>query len=153
MPPLLLALAMIAQDTTTVSQMGLTIAEGPAKLRVLRENPLVGSMPPRANIVRDKATQSVANSLHFLGLHRGDLTSSCFVSESQLEGFLHAPLFGLASSRPGFPDRDYPGKSLETTWPGFALRDISHYLVLWRGTCPCWLSPVHCDLGPTQILT
>jgi hypothetical protein len=26
-------------------------------------------------------------------------------------------------------------------------------LVLWRGTYPCWLSPVHSDPDSTQILT
>jgi hypothetical protein len=30
-------------------------------------------------------------------------------------GFLHAPPCGPTSSRPGFPDRGYPRKSLETT--------------------------------------
>jgi hypothetical protein len=26
-------------------------------------------------------------------------------------------------------------------------------LVLWRGTCPCWLSPANSDPGSTQNLT
>jgi hypothetical protein len=82
----------------------------------------VGSAPPEENRARDKATQMVAGSWDFSGLRRGDLTSSSFVSESRPSGFLHAPSCGLASSRPGFPDRDYPGKSLETTWPGFGRR-------------------------------
>jgi hypothetical protein len=30
---------------------------------------------------------------------------------------------------------------------------ISLCLVLWRGTCPCWLSPTHGDPDCTQILT
>jgi hypothetical protein len=34
--------------------------------------------------------------------HRGNLTSSSFVSESQMGGFCHAPLCGLAPSRPDF---------------------------------------------------
>jgi hypothetical protein len=34
--------------------------------------------------------------------HRGDPTSSSFISESQPGGFLRTPPCGLASSRPGF---------------------------------------------------
>jgi hypothetical protein len=30
---------------------------------------------------------------------------------------------------------------------------ISPYLILWRGTCPRWLSPPKGELGSTQILT
>jgi hypothetical protein len=52
------ALAMTVWDMEVVSQMGPMIAEGSAKLRVQRQNPLVGSEPPRA---RDKATQRVAS--------------------------------------------------------------------------------------------
>jgi hypothetical protein len=89
-----------------------------------------------------------------LGPHRWDLTSSSFVSESRPGGFLHAPSCGLASSRPGFPARDYPGKTLETTWYGFDPREgFSPCLVLWRGTCPSWLSPMNSGPSSTQILT
>jgi hypothetical protein len=42
--------------------MGPTIAEVLAKLRVLRQNPLDGLVPPRANKARDKATQRVASN-------------------------------------------------------------------------------------------
>jgi hypothetical protein len=35
---------------------------GLPKLRVLRQNPPVGSAPPRANRARDKATQRVVSS-------------------------------------------------------------------------------------------
>jgi hypothetical protein len=54
-----------------------------------------------------------------LELHRGDPASSSFISESQPGGLLHAPLRGLALSRPSFPARDYPRKTDETTWSGF----------------------------------
>jgi hypothetical protein len=37
------------------------------KLRVRRQNPLVRSMPPRSNSVRDKVTQRVASSWHTRG--------------------------------------------------------------------------------------
>jgi hypothetical protein len=49
--------------------MGPMIAEGPAELWVLRQNPSVGSAPPRANRARDKATQRVAINWHFLMSH------------------------------------------------------------------------------------
>jgi hypothetical protein len=51
-----------SQDTANVSKMGPTIAEGPADLGVRRQNPSVGSAPPRANKARDKATQGMASS-------------------------------------------------------------------------------------------
>jgi hypothetical protein len=54
-------------DMATVSKMGHTIAVGLPMLRVLRKSPPVGSAPPRANIARDKATQSVASSWHTRG--------------------------------------------------------------------------------------
>jgi hypothetical protein len=31
--------------------------------------------------------------------------------------------------------------------------DASPYLILWRGTCPVWLSPLNSDPSFTQILT
>jgi hypothetical protein len=93
-------------------KMGHMIVVGLPKLRLLRKNPSVGSAPPRANRTRDKATQRVVSSRH-------TRASSGFVSESRLEGFLHAPPCGLVSSCLGFPVRDYPGKSLETTYPKF----------------------------------
>jgi hypothetical protein len=52
----------IVRDTTTVSKMGHTIVVGLLKLRVLRQNPPVRSIPPRANRVRDKATQRMDNN-------------------------------------------------------------------------------------------
>jgi hypothetical protein len=51
--------------------------------------------------------------------HRGDQTSSNFISESRSGGFLHAPLCELALSHPGFSAREYLGKMLETTESGF----------------------------------
>jgi hypothetical protein len=87
---------------------------------------------------------------------RGYPTSSCFVSESQMGCFLHTHLCGLASSHPGFPTRDYSGKSLETTWPGFDQADggvMSPCLIHWIGTCSSWLSPTNDDPSSTQILT
>jgi hypothetical protein len=77
-----IASATIARDMAIVSQIGPTIAEGPAKLMVLRQNSLVRSVPPKENRVRDKATQRVASSWHFLGPHQGDSASSSFVSKS-----------------------------------------------------------------------
>jgi hypothetical protein len=85
----------------TVSKMGPMIAMDLLELRVPRQNPPVGSTPPRAHRMRDKATQRVASNQRYLGPHREDPTSSSFVSESRLGGFCHTPPFGLASSRPG----------------------------------------------------
>jgi hypothetical protein len=138
------------RDTTTISKMGLTIVVGLLKLKVRRQNHPVGSAPPRANRARDKATQTVASSWHTRDPIKENPASSSFVSESRSGGFLHTPPCGLASSHPSFPAMHYPGKLLETTWPGFDGGDISPCLVLQRGTCPGWLSPVNNDLGSTQ---
>jgi hypothetical protein len=42
---------------------------GAYKAQDSRQNPPVRSKPPRANRARDKATQGVASSWHFLGPH------------------------------------------------------------------------------------
>jgi hypothetical protein len=82
---------------------------------------------PTSRVSATQSKQSVGQSdtkggqqLAHPGPHRGDPTSSSFVSKSRLGGFLHAPQCGLASSCPCFADRDYPGKSRETTSPRFA---------------------------------
>jgi hypothetical protein len=85
--------------------------------------------------------------------HRGDLTSSNFVSEPRPGGFLHAPRCGLAPSHSSFSTRDYVGKTLETTWFVLGLGGISPCLVQWGGTFLGWLSPANGDPGNTQILT
>jgi hypothetical protein len=51
-----------AWDTSIIFKMGPMIVVGLLELRVLRQNSLVGSAPPRAHGARDKATQRVANS-------------------------------------------------------------------------------------------
>jgi hypothetical protein len=81
------------------------------------------------------------------------MTSSSFISKSRLGGFYHAPSSGLAYSCPGSPNMDYLGTLHETTWSGFVPGGIHPCLVLWRGTCLCWLSPTHDDPDSTQILT
>jgi hypothetical protein len=45
-----------AWDTTTISKMDPKIVVGLLKLRVLGQNPLVRSAPPRANRSRNKPT-------------------------------------------------------------------------------------------------
>jgi hypothetical protein len=125
-----------AQDTVSIFKMRHTIAVGLIELRVQRQNLLVWSAPPRANRVRDKETQRMANSWCYPGPHQGGPTSSSFISESWLGGFLHTPPCGLASSHPGSLDRDYPGTKHETTWPRFIPRVIYPCLVLWRGIYP-----------------
>jgi hypothetical protein len=108
-------------DTTTISKMGPMIAEGPT-------NALGSKVKPTNRVKAIQSKQSRAQSetrsgskWHFLRPHRGDPTPSSFVSESRPGGFLHAAPCGLAPSHPGFPTRDYPGKMLETIWPGFDL--------------------------------
>jgi hypothetical protein len=145
--------AMTACETTIVSQTGPMIAEGLANHKVLRQNLPVGSAPSRANRARDKATQRLASGWHFLRPHRGYPTPSCFVSVSQLGGFLHAHPCGLASSRPGFPNTQEsclksPGQDL-LTWGGGG---ISPWVVLQRGTRPCLLPPMNSDPVSTQIV-
>jgi hypothetical protein len=54
-------------DMATISNTGHTIIVGLPKHRVLRQNLLVGSAPPRANRARDKAKQRVASSWHTRG--------------------------------------------------------------------------------------
>jgi hypothetical protein len=53
---------VITRDMATISKMSPTIVLGLAKLRVPRQNPSVGSVPPRANRGRDKATQMMVSS-------------------------------------------------------------------------------------------
>jgi hypothetical protein len=101
-------------------QIGPMIVVDLLEFRVLRQNPSTMSEPPRANKVRDKATQMMASNWCYPRPHRGDPASSSFVSESRLKGFLHTPPCGLASSLLDSPDRDYPGMKPETTWPIFA---------------------------------
>jgi hypothetical protein len=74
--------AKTAQDMTTIYQTGPMIVVSLPKLKILRQNPPVGSAPPRANKVRDKATQMVASSWRYPGPHRGDPASSSFLSRS-----------------------------------------------------------------------
>jgi hypothetical protein len=51
----------ISRDTVNASKTSPTITEGPAKLRVQRQNLSVGLAPHRAN----KARQGMASSRHF----------------------------------------------------------------------------------------
>jgi hypothetical protein len=86
-----------------------------------------GSKAKPANRVRAaQSNQSEGQSdtkggqqLAHLEPHQGDPSSSSFIYESRPRGFLHVALCGLAPSRPGFPAKDYLGKTLETTYYGF----------------------------------
>jgi hypothetical protein len=66
---------------------------------------------------------------------------------------ISVPTERFPSCRPGFPAKDYPQKTHETTWSGFDRGGICPCLVIWRGPCPSWLSPMNSDPGSTQILT
>jgi hypothetical protein len=85
--------------------MGPTITEVSAKAQ---HSKVKSASPVRA--VQSKQSEGRSDTkggqhLARPGAHRGDLTSSSFVSESQPEGFFHAPPCGLALSRLGFPPR------------------------------------------------
>jgi hypothetical protein len=128
---------------------------GPAKAHGSKVKPTSWVSAIKSKHSEGRSNTKGGQQLVHTGPHRGDPMFSSFVSESQLGDFLHAPSCGLACSRLSFPNRDYPGKSLETTWPEFprGRGSICSCLVLWRGTCPCWLSPSHGVPGSTQILT
>jgi hypothetical protein len=49
--------------------MGPTIVMGLPKLKVLRQNLTVGSVPPKANKASDKATQRMASNWRYPGPH------------------------------------------------------------------------------------
>jgi hypothetical protein len=80
------------RNMTTVSKMGPTIVMGSMNAQGSKAGPVDGSEPPSATRARDEATQRMTNIVAQPVPHRGDLASSSFVSESRLEGFLHAPL-------------------------------------------------------------
>jgi hypothetical protein len=81
------------RNLTTVSEMGPMIVVGSTKAQGLNAKSVYGLEPPRATRVRDQATQKMANILAHPSPHRGDPASSNFISESRLEGFLHAPMW------------------------------------------------------------
>jgi hypothetical protein len=144
----------IAPDMTTISQMGPTIVEGPKKLRVLSQIPPDGSAPPRANIVRDRVTQRVANNWHFLGPQHGTRhPQALYLSPHQEVSF--TPLdVGCNITGWVFPigiTRESrlkpPGHDLPVGGGG-----NSPCLVLWTGSFPCWLSLMNSDPASTQIL-
>jgi hypothetical protein len=58
-------------DMATISKMSHTITVGLPKLRILRQNLPDESVPPRANIARDKPTQRVPSSWHTRGPFEG----------------------------------------------------------------------------------
>jgi hypothetical protein len=143
-----------SQDMATVCKTGPTIAEG--STNALGSKVKSTSRVRATQINQSEGPSDIKGGQHLVrpGPHRGDQASSRFVSKSQSECFLHAPPCGLAPSRLGIPTRDYPGKTLETTWPGFDQGGgISPCLIPWRGVCPGWLSPLNGDPGSTQILT
>jgi hypothetical protein len=84
--------------------------------------------------------------------HRGDPAPSSFLFESRLGGFLHAPLWaGIESSR--FSTRITQERSVKPLGPDLIGGGIMPYLILWRGTCSSWLSPLNGDPSSNQILT
>jgi hypothetical protein len=126
-----------------VSQTGPTIAEGPANLRVLRQNPPVGLAPPRA---MDKATQRgpIKGTQHPQALYLSPRREVSFLPlrvgwHLAIRVFLIGITWESHLKPPG-PDLIGGG-------------GISPCLVLCRGIYPSRLSPTNGDLGSTQILT
>jgi hypothetical protein len=132
--------------------MGPMIAVGLQQLRVIRQNPPVGSEPPRAIRPRDKVTQRVASSWHIRDPIEGTRhPQGSYLSLDQEVSFM--PLYVgwhlvIRVFPPGITQKSLlkpPGQDL--------MGGIGPCVILWRGTCPSWLSPTNGDPGSTQILT
>jgi hypothetical protein len=84
-----------------VSETGPTIVMGSAKAQGSKAKPVNESEPPRATRARDEATQRVPTSWHIRSPIEGTQCSQAsYLSLDREISFM--PLFGLASSRPGF---------------------------------------------------
>jgi hypothetical protein len=129
---------------------------GPTKAQGSKTKPANQVSAVRANRVRDRVTQMVASNLHTRDPIEGTrhpqalyLCPGWEVSFMPLRVSWHIAIrifsMGITRERRLKP----PGPNL----PGEGGGVICPCLVLWRGTCPCWLSPTHYDLGSTQILT
>jgi hypothetical protein len=81
------------------------IAEGPANAQGSKVKPASLLRAAQSKQSEGQSDTRVASSWHFLGPNCGDMVPSIFVSKSRSGDFLHA--------------RDYSGKMLETTCPGF----------------------------------
>jgi hypothetical protein len=136
-----------------IYKMGPMISVGSTKAQGSKAKPASQVRATQSNHSKGQSDKKGGQQLVHLEPHRGDPTSSSIISQSQLGGFLHVPPCGLAPSHPGLLAKDYPGKTCETTWSGFDRGVNSRYLILWRGTCPDWLSHLNGDLGSIQILT
>jgi hypothetical protein len=106
-------------DMTTVSKMGPTTTVRSAKAQGLKAKPASRVKPAQSNQSEGQSEIKGGQQLVHPEPHRGDPTSSSFVSESRAGSFLHTPSCGLAPRCLDFPTRDYSGKTLETTWSGF----------------------------------
>jgi hypothetical protein len=98
------------------------IAVGSAKAQGSKAKPTNRVRAAQSNQSEGRSDTKGGEQLADQEPYRGDPTSLIFVSESRSGGFHHASPCGLAPSHPDFPARDYPGKTLETTWSGFAGR-------------------------------
>jgi hypothetical protein len=127
------------QDMATVYEMSPMIAVMSAKAQGSKVKPVKGSEPTRATRARDKATQRMTNILAHLVPHQGDPTSSSFVSECRLGGFLHSPLWAGIYPSGSFEqitqERSVKPPGLDLTGGG-GTGGISPYLIPWLGTCP-----------------
>jgi hypothetical protein len=108
--------------------MGLTTAVGSAKAQGSKVKPAIQVRPAQSNRSEERSDRKGGQQLAHREPHRGDPTSSSIIFESRSGGFLHTPPCGQALSRSGFPAKDYPGKTLETTWSAFG----------WGALAPVW---------------
>jgi hypothetical protein len=139
------------RDTKAVSKIGHMITVGLPKFRVRRQNPSDESEPPRATRVRDEATQGVDSSWHIPSPIDGTWCPQASYLSSDRE-VPSCPFMWAGIEPPGFSTRITVERHMKS--PGLNLiRGISPCLVLWRCTCPNWLSPPNGDPSSTQILT
>jgi hypothetical protein len=127
---------------------------GLLKLRVPRRNPPVELEPPRATTARDEGTQRVAiNWCIWSPIEGNRHTEASYLSHDREVSFtpLHVGWHQVVRV---FPQGITPERRLKPPGPDLTGGGgIGTCLVLWRGTCKGWHSPMNDDPESTQILT
>jgi hypothetical protein len=119
---------------------------GLLKLRDRRQNPLDGSKPPRGTRARDEATQRMASSWCIQSPI--EVTQHSQASDLNMR-FPSCPFMWAGIEPSGFFTRIIRDRRVKLPDPNLT-RGISPYLVLWRSTCPGWLSPSNSDQTPRR---
>jgi hypothetical protein len=140
-------------DMASVSKMGPTIIMGSAKPQGSKAKPASPIRAAQSNHSEGRSDTKGGQQLAYPEPHRWDSTSSSFVSESQLGGFLHALFVGWLRAIRVFSPGNTQERCVKPSGPDLTRGGIGPHLVLWRGTCPIWLSPMNSDPGSIQILT